>query len=77
VKLTKQKNFRVTAAEDKGVTEAARDAGFTDSEWLRMIVRVALGETALLKQLQRVSNARVATKKASPVRKPRRPRTKA
>ena len=72
VKLTKQKNFRLTAAEDKGVTKAARDVGFTDSEWLRIIVRVALGETALLEQLQRVSRVRERVKKRSPPRKRRR-----
>lgn len=55
VKLTKQKNFRLSAQEDRGVQRAARAAGITDSQWLRLVVRAALGETDLLEQLSRAS----------------------
>lgn len=51
--LTKQKNFRLSAAEDRGVSRAARAAGLTESQWLRLVVRAALGETELLGQLSR------------------------
>jgi hypothetical protein len=54
MKLTKQKNFRLTAREDQLLQREARRAGVTDSEWLRLIVRAALGETALLEQMSRV-----------------------
>lgn len=57
-KLTKQQNFRLAADEDKALRQAARDAGLKESQWLRLMVRVALGETALLEQLQRASGLR-------------------
>jgi hypothetical protein len=54
VALTKQKNFRLSAPEAKRMEREAREAGLTDSQWLRLIVRAALGETRLLEQLTRV-----------------------
>ena len=51
----KQKNFRLSTAEDRKLQKAARAVGFTDSQWIRMVVRVALGETVLLAQLTRAS----------------------
>lgn len=55
VKLTEQKNFRLSDRESKAVERAAREAGVTESVWLRLIVRAALGETDLLAQLSRVA----------------------
>jgi hypothetical protein len=51
----KQKNFRLSAREAQRVQRAARQAGVTESEWLRLVVLTALGETALLEQLSRVA----------------------
>jgi hypothetical protein len=58
VKLDKQKNFRLTGSEDRKIQKAARAAGLTDSQWLRLIVLTALGETALLDQLERAADVR-------------------
>jgi hypothetical protein len=69
VKLKKQRNYRLTAAEDRGVIRAARAAGVTESQWLRLLVRVALGETALLEQLERVSRARKGRSRSPAVKK--------
>jgi hypothetical protein len=55
VKLTEQKNFRLSDRESKAVERAAREAGVTESVWLRLVVRAALGETDLLAQLSRVA----------------------
>jgi hypothetical protein len=55
VKLTAQKNVRMTDLESKAVKRAARDAGLTESVWIRLIVRVALGDTDLLMQLSRAA----------------------
>jgi uncharacterized protein (DUF1778 family) len=55
VNLTKQKNFRLSSSEEKLLQRAARKAGLTESQWLRLIVRAALGETMLLDQLSRVA----------------------
>jgi hypothetical protein len=54
VKRAKQKNFRLMAAEDRQIQRAARAAGLTDSQWIRLMVLAALGETTLLKELERV-----------------------
>jgi hypothetical protein len=56
--LTAQKNFRLSASEAKQVQRAASRAGLTESEWLRLVVRTALGDRALLDQLMRVAPAR-------------------
>jgi hypothetical protein len=76
VKLKKQRNYRLTEAEDRGVIRAARAAGVTESQWLRLLVRVALGETALLEQLERVSRARKGRPRSLAVKKRRPRRTK-
>lgn len=55
MKLTAQKNFRMTSRESKAVERAARDAGLPESVWLRLIVRVAIGDTDLLMQLSRAA----------------------
>jgi hypothetical protein len=60
VKLTRQKNFRLTAREEKGIEREAQAVGLTDSQWLRLVVRAALGETRLLEQLSRVAPRRKA-----------------
>lgn len=68
VKLTKQKNFRCSMAEDKAVQRAARDAGLTESQWLRLVVRAALGETKLLEQLTRASGSATTAKRTTKTR---------
>jgi hypothetical protein len=68
-KLTKQKNFRLADDEDKAVPQAAHAAGLTESQWLRLMTRVALGETALLEQLQRASRLQSRQPSPRPVQK--------
>jgi hypothetical protein len=53
--LEKQKNIRLATSEDRKLQKAARAVGLTDSQWIRLVVRVALGETLLLEQLTRVA----------------------
>lgn len=55
MKLTKQKNIRVSGRESKAIAKAAREAGVSEPVWIRLIVRAALGETALLEQLSRAA----------------------
>lgn len=55
MKLTKQKNFRVTETESRGAKLAAFDAGITESQFFRLLLRAALGETQLLEQLSRAA----------------------
>jgi hypothetical protein len=55
VKLTKQKNFRLSDREAELLRRAVRKAGVTESLWLRLVVLAALGETELGEQLQRAS----------------------
>lgn len=63
MRLTKQKNFRLSERESKSVERAARDAGVSESVWLRLIVRAALGETDLLAQLSRAAAKRKPLKR--------------
>jgi len=58
MKLTKQKNFRLSEAEARKLQREARRAGLSESEWLRLVVRAALGERALLEHLARVAPTR-------------------
>ena len=53
--LKKQKNIRLATSEARKLQKAARAVGLTDSQWIRLVVRVALGETLLLDQLTRAA----------------------
>lgn len=59
VKLTKQKNFRLSDRESKALEKAAREVGVSESVWLRLVVRTALGETDLLEQLSRAAKRKL------------------
>jgi len=67
VKLSKQKNFRASERESKAIERAARDAGVSESVWVRLIVRAALGETALLEQLSRAAACDVSRRQPAGV----------
>jgi hypothetical protein len=55
LELDKQKNFRLETGEAKILAKAALHAGLPESQWLRLVVLAALGETSLLEQLTRVA----------------------
>ncbi len=59
LKLDKQKNFRLAIGEATLLEKAALQAGLTESQWLRLVVLAALGETSLLEQLSRASGKSV------------------
>ena len=61
----KQKNFRLSVREAKAVEKAARTAGVSESTWLRLVVRAALGETDLIEQLSRAMRTSTADASAS------------
>lgn len=58
VKLSKQKNFRLEETYARKLELAARQAGLTESEWLRLVVRTALGDRSLLEQLLRATEVK-------------------
>ena len=68
MKLDRQKNFRLSGAEAKRMSRAVKKAGLTESQWLRLMVLAALGESTLSEQLQRVA-ARRRPKQEKPRRK--------
>jgi hypothetical protein len=59
MKLDRQKNFRLSAAEAELLRRAVAKAGVTESQWLRLVVLTALGKTELVEQLSRVADAAV------------------
>lgn len=52
--LDRQKNFRLSATEAELLSREVKKTGLTESQWLRLLVLTALGESALAEQLQRV-----------------------
>jgi len=64
MRLNRQKNFRLSDAESKALGREAKKAGLTESQWLRLLVLTALGESSLFEQLERV-RARVEESGAS------------
>lgn len=55
MKLNRQKNFRLSEAEAKRLSRAVQQTGLTESQWLRLMVLAALGESHLAEHLTRVA----------------------
>jgi hypothetical protein len=54
VTLGRQKNFRLSEAEAERLSREVKKTGLTESQWLRLLVLTALGESSLSEQLNRV-----------------------
>lgn len=59
MRLDRQKNFRLSEAESERLSREVKKTGLTESQWLRLLVLTALGESTLAAQLQRVSKRRL------------------
>jgi hypothetical protein len=63
VPLAKQKNFRLSEREAELLRREVKRAGVSESQWLRLVVLTALGETSLAEQLVRVIESTRANRK--------------
>jgi hypothetical protein len=68
VKLGRQKNFRLSEAESERLSREVKKTGLTESQWLRLLVLTALGESNLSEQLNRVAARRRSRQRARPHR---------